>query len=504
MGRFFREQAVAVDTRASRRAPPGTRAVVVGGGLAGVAAATVLAERGVEVTLVEREPFLGGRAGAWGDTLATGEPFEMERGFHAFFRQYYNVRALLRRLDPSLSMLRPLEDYPILGPDGEALSFSGLPRRTPFNLIGLLAGARVVGLRDLARMSPRAASAMLAFDMEPTFRRFDGTTARDYLISLGLPERARRLLFDVFAHSFFNPEERMSAAELLMMFHFYFLGNPEGLVFDVLREPFRTALFRPLGQCLEGLGARVVPGRSATRVDVSAGGGGRGGARRFRVELDDGRALDADGVVLALSVPGLRAVVGASPGLGEVAFRRSVERLSVTLPFVVLRLWLDRPCAAGRAPFAGTTGRGPLDNISLYHLFEGESERWARRTGGAVVELHAYAVPRPVDEEAVCAALIEGLHAFYPETRTARILERRVLVREDCPAFETGSFEDRPGVESAGSGLGVAGDFVRVPFPTALMERAVSSGFLAANHLLRGWGTQGTELWSVPRKGVLA
>ena len=31
---------------------------------------------------------------------------------------------------------------------------------------------------------------------------------------------ARRMLFDVFAHSFFNPEEEMSAAELLMMFHF--------------------------------------------------------------------------------------------------------------------------------------------------------------------------------------------------------------------------------------------------------------------------------------------
>ncbi|NIW23660.1 MAG: FAD-dependent oxidoreductase, partial [Gammaproteobacteria bacterium] len=55
------------------------RVVVVGGGIAGVAAATVLAERGVRVTLVEREKFLGGRAGAWTETLASGESFEMER-----------------------------------------------------------------------------------------------------------------------------------------------------------------------------------------------------------------------------------------------------------------------------------------------------------------------------------------------------------------------------------------------------------------------------------------
>ena len=43
------------------RVPAPLRAVVAGGGLAGVAAASVLAERGVSVVLAEREPYLGGR-----------------------------------------------------------------------------------------------------------------------------------------------------------------------------------------------------------------------------------------------------------------------------------------------------------------------------------------------------------------------------------------------------------------------------------------------------------
>ena len=60
--------------------------VIAGAGLAGCAAATVLAERGVGVTLVEREGHLGGRLGAWTETLANGSTVEMERGFHAFFR----------------------------------------------------------------------------------------------------------------------------------------------------------------------------------------------------------------------------------------------------------------------------------------------------------------------------------------------------------------------------------------------------------------------------------
>ena len=80
------------------------RVVVVGGGIAGIAAATALAERGVAVTLVEQHERLGGRVRSWPVTVGA-ESQTMGRGFHAFFRQYYNLRALLRRTDPTLAAL---------------------------------------------------------------------------------------------------------------------------------------------------------------------------------------------------------------------------------------------------------------------------------------------------------------------------------------------------------------------------------------------------------------
>ena len=119
------------------RAPEGTTALVAGGGLAGIAAACALAERGVAVTVVERESSLGGRLRTWPETLPDGTVVRMERGFHAFFRQYYNLRALLRRIDPGLDRLIELEDYPILGAHGVEQSFAGLPRRTPWNIAAL-------------------------------------------------------------------------------------------------------------------------------------------------------------------------------------------------------------------------------------------------------------------------------------------------------------------------------------------------------------------------------
>jgi len=70
--------------------------VVAGGGIAGIAAAVGLAERGVPVILIEPHDQLGGRVRAW--PVAHGaDHVTMSRGFHAFFRQYYNLRALLRR-----------------------------------------------------------------------------------------------------------------------------------------------------------------------------------------------------------------------------------------------------------------------------------------------------------------------------------------------------------------------------------------------------------------------
>ena len=91
------------------RVPRPVEAVVVGGGIAGMSAAVVLAERGVRVTVLEAAPTLGGRLGAWPEALRDGTQ-RNEHGFHAFFRQYYNWRSILRRADPRLRFLRPVPD----------------------------------------------------------------------------------------------------------------------------------------------------------------------------------------------------------------------------------------------------------------------------------------------------------------------------------------------------------------------------------------------------------
>ncbi|GHA01700.1 NAD(P)/FAD-dependent oxidoreductase [Streptomyces echinoruber] len=466
---------------------------VLGGGIAGLAAATVLAERGVRVTLYEREGVLGGRVAGWPVTLADGTRATMSRGFHAFFRQYYNLRALLRRADPALGMLTGLPDYPLLHSSGLRDSFRRVPRTPPWNALGFAVLSPSFGLRDLLGLRPAAALPLLDVDTRRVHERLDGISAHDFLDAVRFPAAARHLAFEVFSRSFFADPRRLSAAEMALMFHIYFLGSAEGLLFDVPGEPFPHALWDPLAAHLTAHGAAL---RTATPVEAVHPGPSGG----HRVVHASG-AHHHDAVVLALDVTGLRAVVRRSPGLGDAGWRARVAALRTAPPFLVSRLWLDRPLAPDRPGFLGTSGYGPLDNVSVLSHWEGEAARWAARTGGSVVELHAYALPASAAREAEERRLVEQLHRVYPETGQARVVAARHEWRADCPLFPVGGYAHRPTVRTPDPTVVLAGDLVRTDLPVALMERAATSGFLAANALLRRWGVRGEPLWTVPDGG---
>ncbi|WP_116042323.1 FAD-dependent oxidoreductase [Amycolatopsis palatopharyngis] len=470
---------------------------VVGGGIAGLSAATALAERGVRVRLSEREPYLGGRVGGWRAELPGGEPVTMSRGFHAFFRQYYNLRSLLRRTDPDLRRMVALDDYPLLDAEGRRDTFRGLPRRPPWNALAFALRSPTFDMRDLTGLDAGAALPLASVRVPETYRLLDGIDAESFLRRINFPEAARHLAFEVFSRSFFAPPVEMSAAELATMFHIYFLGSSEGLIFDVPADTFPASLWSPLGDHLGARGVDIRTGTAVRMVEPLSDG-------RFRVHDDRaGSEMDiVDGVVLAADVPGLRDIVAASPRLGTAGWRAAVAGLRSAPPFLVRRLWLDKPVARDRPAFLGTGGHPPLDNISVLDRYEAEAARWAARTGGSVVELHAYAVTG--DREDVSAGLLRRLHEIYPETAGARILGDLGEWRADCPMFGVGDFATRPKVRTPQDGLVLAGDGIRIDLPVALMERAATTGWHAANCLLARWGLAGHELYTVPTSGRLA
>ncbi|MBV9320835.1 MAG: FAD-dependent oxidoreductase [Mycobacterium sp.] len=465
------------------------RAVVVGGGIAGLTAATGLAERGIAVDVIERERYLGGRVGGWTELDGSTE-VPMNRGFHAFFRQYYNLRALLRRVDAQLAMLTPVDDYPLIDGAGRRDSFRGLPRTPPWNALLFALRSPTFRVRDLAQINARAAAPLAAVSVPQIYKRLDHIDAETFLKAINFPDAARHLAFEVFSRSFFADPAQLSAAELAAMFHIYFLGSSEGLIFDVPNANYDAALWQPLQRYLTDRGVQFRLGTTVTQIDARS-------EKVFRVQADSGERLDADAVVLATDVAGLQRIVAASPELGDDLWRARIRRLRTAPPFAVHRLWLDRPVAADRPAFLGTSGHEPLDNISVLERYEREAVQWASRHRGSVVELHSYAVESTLPDK----AMLRRLHELYPETASAHVVRERVLCRRDCPLLAPGTHAHRPGVTTPQPGLVLAGDGIRIDLPVALMERAATTGWSAANQLLTQWGLAGHPLCTVPTRG---
>lgn len=472
-----------------RATAPGPRVLVVGGGIAGIAAATGLAERGVRVVLAEQRSQLGGRVRSWPVTHGR-DRVTMSRGFHAFFRQYYNLRALLRRVDPALTGLTPVSDYPVVMADGAADSFARVPRTPPVNLFWYALRSPNFGPRALLRANIAASSSMLDLDFPRAFDDYDAISAAAFLDELNFPPAVRHLALEVFTRSFFADPTEYAAGELLAMFHLYFVGSAEGLLFDVATDDFGTVFWDPLHRHLEGLGVEV---RTDVRVDdlrFRPAGGVRAAV--------GGREIEVDAVVLAADPRGTRRLVADATGLTPGGWRESLARTGNAPRFVVWRLWLDRPVRADRPAFVGTGGFDLLDNVSVLQRYEAGARRWSAANGGSVVEVHAYAIDAAHSEHSLRGALRAELAAVFPETGRATALADEWLVSDDCPSFRPGERRHRPGVRTADPRVVLAGDGVRCEFPVALMERAATTGWQAANSLLAGWGLRGHDLWSVP------
>ncbi|GAA5164918.1 dehydrogenase [Ornithinimicrobium tianjinense] len=468
----------------------------------------------MRVTLLEACDQLGGRVRAW-PVGGDGDGRTMSRGFHAFFRQYYTLRALLRRTDPQLRHLVPVPDYPLRRGDGLTDSFAALPLTPPVNLAAFVVRSPTFPVSALPQVHLPSAIELVSVSYPESHERYDGESAQDFLDRLRFPDGARHLALEVFARSFFAHPTEFGAGELVGMFHTYFAGSSEGLLFDVPDDDYDTVLWAPLGRYLQGLGVDVRTGTRADALSRSADG-----VWRVRAGAEE---LTCDAVVVAtdprvtreLLPPLAQADIAETDDAARRDWHRRLAAGRNAPPFAVLRLWLDGLVEPGREAFLGTSGYDLLDNVTVLERFEQGAADWAREHGGSVVELHAYATdpqrdadlagdgPRGLDTGRLRTRLLDALHDVYPETRGLGTLHEELLVEDDCGLVGTGPWRDRLTVDTPYPGLALAGDGLRVDWPIALMERAAVTGVLAANHLLRAWGVRGEDVWTVPLQGVL-
>lgn len=249
------------------RFPDPVRVVVVGGGLAGMSAALELAERGAAVTLVEAASHLGGKLGGW-PIEVDGETYPMEHGFHGFFAQYYNLDDVIRRLELDDGFVAA-PSYPMLFRDGEPENFEPGSAGFPLNLASFYLSSNNLHASSMTKTSPQM-EALLKFDAERTYAELDEMSFSEFC-EAGVDPDIYEFFFGPFAKTTLNDPANASAAYVLQFFHFYYLGNPEGLGFRYTREDSMTGLIRPWRARLESLGVEIVTGTAVSELRSEAG-----------------------------------------------------------------------------------------------------------------------------------------------------------------------------------------------------------------------------------------
>jgi len=493
----YRQQLRPVDQSLPEALGAPRRVAVIGAGLAGMGAATKLAERGFSVVLLERNDYLGGKLGAWKTTMPDGREIGMNHGFHAFFHQYYNLNELFSQLGIDRSF-RNIGDYRILAADGRSYSFKDIATTPVLNLLSLARHGIYSFWEVAGRHTGPKMEAFLRYDSDRTFAEWDQVSYAQFAEDARLPD-SLKLVFNTFSRAFFSDADKMSMAELIKAFHFYYLSNDAGLIYEHLDDDFEAALLTPLREYMERHGVEI---RTGCAID-----GVRYADQRFEIDGED-----FDYLVVASDVVGTRAIFADSPSLAAAApdTAAKVATLRPGQRYSVLRLWLDRDIERELPGFVITEREQLLDAVSFVHAIERESEQWAAertaaKLGASVIELHCYAIPEdfPDDEPAVRAALIAELHRFFPELVDAEIIHECMYVRRDFPAFHVGNHATRPSGDTDLARLFLAGDWVSLPFPAMLMEAAYSSGLLAANGICRAEALREEPVWTVPLRGLM-
>ncbi|MFN2615872.1 MAG: FAD-dependent oxidoreductase, partial [Thermoleophilaceae bacterium] len=223
----------------------GGRVVVVGGGLAGIAAALRCADLGARVTLVEVRPRLGGAAYSF-----ERDGLSLDNGQHVFLRCCTAYRELLRRLgSEQATILQPRLAIEVLAPGGRSgrLRRSALP--APLHLAGAL--ARYPFLRTAERAGVvRAALALRRLD--PDDPALDERSFGDWLADHGQGPAAIEALWNLIALPTLNlPADQASLALAARVFRTGLLDQRDAGDVGFARAPLGEVHDRPARRALE-------------------------------------------------------------------------------------------------------------------------------------------------------------------------------------------------------------------------------------------------------------
>ncbi|HWB53043.1 MAG TPA: hydroxysqualene dehydroxylase HpnE [Tepidisphaeraceae bacterium] len=431
----------------------GLRCVVIGAGLAGMAAAVALESAGVNVTLIEARRTAGGRAGSFVHP-ETGET--LDNCQHVLLGCCTNLIDFYRRIG-ALDRIRFERTIHFLDGRGNRHDLWGiaeLPAPLHLGVATLLFGA----LNNSERLALGQAMLAMMYIGREGRQKIADQSFGDWLTQHNQPSSLIDKIYQPLITGALNEDcRKASAAYAIQVFQDSLLSNSKGYMLGLPKCP--------LGELYANLPCRDFRlGQRVSELTMTAD-------RRHvnGVKLTDGQAIPVDAVVLATNYDAVRRFVNAQDD-PRVA---PLEYLSST-PILGAHLFFDSPVL----PWSHVAFlEGPLQ-----WLFKKDSEG---RSVHGVISAATDWVNRDRDEMAELFA--NQVRQTLPQAKDAKLL-RSVIVIEKRATFAPvpGVDQWRPtqspipgGIEN----LYFAGDYTQTGWP-ATMEGAVRSGYLAAQSIV--------------------
>ncbi len=427
-----------------------------------MAAALKLAHAGYRVTLLERRPFLGGRAYSFEDP-DTGA--EIDNGQHILVGACSRLRGFLDAIGaPASAFVRQRRlGVTILDPDGRQATLAAASLPAPLHMAAAVLRYRHLDFRQRATVA-RDVRALAHLDSNAC-ADLESIPFGDWLAARGATAASIERFWDPLV----RPALNVAASEANVPLTAFFVrealwAGPHGGAVWLPSVGLTRAIGEPGRLALEGAGVVV---KFSTRVEtVETGDRGVTGVR-----LREGERIETTNVVCAVPPEALERILPASarPPTGYTGVGTSA--------IVNVYLWYDRPITD--LDFAGTFGS------DLQWIFN-RSQLLGAHAAGHCLGVSLSAANEWVDmpKEALARRCDRAVERMFPARRSAEFISSAV-VKEPRATFRAGPNVTpyRPGPIGAIDGLYLAGDWTDTGWP-ATMEGAVRSGESAAEAML--------------------
>ncbi len=436
------------------------RVLILGGGLAGLAAATALAPRGYRVTVLESRGRVGGRASSFTDA-ASGQLIDTCQ--HVSMGCCTNLAHFCK----TVGIAHLLQTQPYLyfmTPDRQVSRFRADRLPAPFHLLRSFLGARYLTLGEKLRV----ARGLLRLQREPAE---DDPPFLDWLTRHGQTPRTIERFWGVVLTSALNEvPERIGLRYARKVFVDGFLRHRRGFEVELPAVPLGRLYGEELQDWFKQHGVEVLLNQRVQRLEVA-------GRRVSRVELRGGEAREADWYVSAVPFDRLLDLLPAAVVEAQPVFA-NLKRLE-TSPITSVHIWYDRPVM--ELPHVVL-----IDCVGQWVFNRGETTPGEHYLQVVVSAARQF---RGLGHEEVQRRIIAELARLFPEAAPERVRRARV-VTEHAATFSAVPGVDRwrPGPTSPLENLLLAGDWTDTGWP-ATMEGAVRSGYRAAEVLLERHGT---------------